>query len=176
MDTQMETSRIAEKGFTEIAEGATALRKKIEGEEKDITAIIRRMTDLTSKMSDASDKQSNISMVVKKGIKEMIELIQQLNGKREVQKKEIDSLIGFLWTRTKSPKEDVSTSVATPKNKRVASSPAENQAATPIDKKKKDDSTPDNWNLALGRRAKRTKNRHIGEETPQRGERQTKKG
>ena len=96
----------------------------------------------------------------------MIELIQQLNGKRGDQKKEIDSLIGFLWTRAKSLKEDVSTPVASPKNTQMASSPAESQSATPIDNKKKEDSAPDNWNLVLSRGAKRTKNQPTGEEIP----------
>lgn len=96
----------------------------------------------------------------------MTDLIEQLQVKHKGQKKEIGSLCGLLRKSAKGTNKGMSTPTAPTKNTQMATSPAESQAATPIEKRKMQDTAPKDWNLVSGRKAKRT-NQSKGEVTTQ---------
>ena len=78
-------------------------------------------------------------------------------------------MAGLLWTQVGSKRLETPKTTG-PSNKRLASSPAENQAATPIGKKKKiDELTPAQWTIVAGKKRKKAGTQQNVDTTPQRG-------
>lgn len=85
--------------------------------------------------------EQKISTTVKSDISNMKELIEKLMCVRKKQNANINCLVDLLATSNASTCRVISRLVATQKNKPTAPSPAENQTATPIEKKKKKEDT-----------------------------------
>ena len=109
-------------------------------------------------MKDATDKQRNVSSVIKDGLEEMKGALDRLKEERGIRKKAVERMMSAL--RAQAPGAGESTRFSTPevgskKSKRMASSPAESQGTTPSEKTRREEVAKTEWSQVVGRKARK---------------------
>ena len=148
------------------------LKRKIDSPEDSVTMLIHLIEKAREKIKSVTDRQKNASTFIKDGLEEMNEAVDKLKEEMELRKQAQNSLIGLLWAQARNKNTGVSTPKGrTATNKRAATSPAENPAATPTEKRKRDETDKAEWSQVL-RRGKPRNDRLQSQEvsTPQRKE------
>ena len=122
-------------------------QNKIEHSEMAITRALTSIEGAMKSMQAVLDEQRNISLDIKTGVVVIGEALDQINKVKAIKKKEQENLTDFLWNRTRKTSVERSTPTqSTPTQKKhLATSPAENQEATPMEKRKKEGSTGTKW-------------------------------
>ena len=119
----------------------SSLKKKIDLSNAEIEKCIKKMEDAIVSMEMAMAKQRNVSMDIKSGVTILKGDLYVLKMEKQRQTMEQKTLTSYLCTRT----QNVSTPKHLGKAKRQATSPAESQIATPVDKKKRSQDPESEW-------------------------------
>ena len=136
----------------DIHDSVRRYRSQIGNSEAEIVAALESARKVVSAMKAAMSKQRNVSMDIKTGVHELEEALDVLRTERESQRKTRDDLIDLLWSYAQAA-EPARSESETLKNKRTASSRAENQAATPVNKKRREErATPTQWVTVVRKR------------------------
>ena len=140
---------------TNMDENMHALKIKVQNSELEISKALRRAKGVIEIMKSALERQRNVSIDIKNGVEELEENLDLIHSEQEILRKGQEALAGLLWTQVGSKRLETPKTTG-PSNKRLASSPTENQAATPIGKKKKrDELTPAQWTIVAGKKEKK---------------------
>lgn len=125
---------------------------------------------MTGNIKAASDRQKNVSTVIKDGLNEVYEVLDKLNQERQQRKRAQARLANVLWLQVRGPNTTGSTPKNTPvQSKRAATSPAEGQVATLTGKRRRKGTAQAEWTEVVKRGAQKPKRlQSEGNPTPQR--------
>ena len=136
---------------------ATEMKQKIEHSESSITEALESAKNALQKIKAAMLKQKNVSIDIKTGLDTIVEALDKIEYAKKRQKLEQDNLTDLLWNRTRTLSSSIRTPTAntSTQKKRTATSPAESQGATPVDKRKRDNEAKNKWSKVLSKKEKR---------------------
>lgn len=126
------------------------LREKCLAAEATIDRKLKEILATLKVMALAADRQKNVNIDIKSGVPKVKEAIEVIQQEMETTRKEQASILSLA-------EKQAQRSLITPiraSSKRAASSPAENQCATPTDKRIKDLASPPTWTEVTNRKKK----------------------
>ena len=119
------------------------MKQNIDLSESFITKALENAKNARKQIKAAMLKQKNVSSDIKTGAEIIAEALDVIESTKRRQKLEQENLTGLLWNRARTLNSSVNTPTQNmpTQKKRIATSPAESQGATPVDKRKKDNTT-----------------------------------